>query len=306
MPQQGLIYRILVASPSDCIQERKAVPEVVYSWNAANSFQASAIIDPVMWETHAIPELGDRPQAIINKQLVEKCDILIGTFWTRLGTRTGEAESGTVEEIEKFRAAGKPVLLYFSSVPVVPESIDRKQYEALSKYKKQLEKKGIVFRYDSIGDFREQFQRHLSSTMTSLLSSSDATSLDTLTEPEDDTIEQVQMFKTQFESFLRKFEAEWTAEKESEPINIEDGIYIIEDAFSEIIDFLSMIVKDDETDLSKLLKEASKKLKALIRHRLYADGGASYNAFWKEGDEIIDLIKKVPLELERILGENER
>ena len=162
MPQIGLIYRILVASPSDCIHERKAIPEVIYSWNAMNSFQRSAILEPVLWETHAIPELGDRPQAIINKQLVEKCDILVGTFWTRLGTHTGKATSGTVEEIEEFRKAGKPVLLYFSSVPVVPESIDRKQYKALSNYKKQLEKEGIIFKYDSMTDLQEQFQMHLS------------------------------------------------------------------------------------------------------------------------------------------------
>jgi len=170
MSQIGLIYRILVASPSDCIQERKAIPEVIYSWNAMNSFLRPAILEPVLWETHAIPELGDRPQAIINKQLVEKCDILVGTFWTRLGTHTGEAKSGTVEEIEEFRKAGKPVLLYFSSVPVVPESIDRKQYKALSNYKKQLEKEGIIFKYDSMANLREQFQMHLSVTMASFFS----------------------------------------------------------------------------------------------------------------------------------------
>ena len=87
-----------------------------------------------------------------------------------MGTHTGKATSGTLEEIEEFRKAGKPVLLYFSSVPVVPESIDRKQYKALSNYKKQLEKEGIIFKYDSIADLRERFQRHLFATMTSLFS----------------------------------------------------------------------------------------------------------------------------------------
>ena len=85
------------------------------------------------------------------------------------------------------------------------------------------------------------------------------------------------MFKSQFESFLRKFEAEWIAEKESEPVNLEDGQYIIEDAFSEVINYLSMIVKEDETELTPLLTEASKRLKVLARHELLMDGGSSYN-----------------------------
>jgi hypothetical protein len=66
---------------------------------------------PVMWERDATPDLGDRPQGIINRQLVDVCDVLIGTFWAKLGTPTSEAESGTAEEIERFIKAGKPVLI---------------------------------------------------------------------------------------------------------------------------------------------------------------------------------------------------
>ncbi len=168
MPQQGVIYRVLVASPSDCVKERQLVPDVIYSWNAAHSLPFGSILEPVMWETHARPELGDRPQAIINKQLVDNCDILVGTFWTRLGTSTGKAESGTAEEIEEFRSKGKPVLLYFSSAPVVPESLDHKQYQALAEYKGKLGKEGLYFRYESLEQLRELLQGHLAGTMAQL------------------------------------------------------------------------------------------------------------------------------------------
>lgn len=57
--------------------------------------------------------------------------ILVAVFWTRLGTDTGEYASGTMEEVEEFRAAGKPVLLYFSSGPIAPERIDSEQHEDL-------------------------------------------------------------------------------------------------------------------------------------------------------------------------------
>lgn len=301
MPQNGLIYRILIASPSDCIQERKAIPEVIYSWNAVNSLKTSAILEPVLWETHSTPELGDRPQAILNKQLVENCDILVGVFWTRLGTHTGESESGTTEEIEEFRKAGKPVLIYFSSVPVHPDSIDVEQYKLLTEYKKRLQKEGLVSTYDSIGDLRDKIQRHISSTITSIHEGTKTDQLDENDTETDEGIEQVNILKSQFESFLRRFEAEWTAEKESSPVNIYDGKYMIENAFSEVVNYLSMIVNDDETNLSSLLQEASKRLKVLSRHELFIDGNQSYNAFWTEGDDILKLMKKIPIELETIL-----
>jgi hypothetical protein len=113
MAYQATIYRVLIASPSDVTKERGTIPDVINSWNATNSEDFGVVLLPVMWETHSTPEMGDRAQAIINRQLVFNCDILICTLWTRIGTHTGVAESGTIEEIEEFKNTGKPVLIYF-------------------------------------------------------------------------------------------------------------------------------------------------------------------------------------------------
>lgn len=119
------VYRILIASPGDVSAERRAIPEVIHAWNDVHAADLGVVLLPVLWESHSAPEMGDRPQAIINRQLVASCDMLIGAFWTRIGSHTGLAESGTVEEIEQFRAAGKPVMLYFSSQPVTPAASTR-------------------------------------------------------------------------------------------------------------------------------------------------------------------------------------
>lgn len=298
MSQQGLIFRILVASPSDCIHERKAIPEIIYSWNAANSLRNAAIIEPVLWETHATPAMGDRPQAIINKQLVQQCDLLIGVFWTRLGTDTGVAESGTAEEIEEFRKDGKPVLLYFSSVPVIPESIDHDQYQKLVAYKKTLQDQGIVFSYDSVGAFRELLQRHLASTIGDLLVAQGKPSTSSSIQEESDEIKAIKMFKSQFESFLRRFEADWAAERDTEPYGIDDGKYILRDASSEVLSFKSQIAKDDGQGLTDILQDSLKRLKELGRHELYMDGGVSYKEFWEKGNEVLENLKKIPVILE--------
>jgi hypothetical protein len=89
-PKKGLIYRVLIASPSDCVKERSSIPEIIYSWNSSHSFPTGIILEPVMWESHVIPDLGGRPQEVINKQIVDSCDFLIGAFWTRIGTVTGD------------------------------------------------------------------------------------------------------------------------------------------------------------------------------------------------------------------------
>ncbi len=88
-----------------------------------------------MWETHAVPTSGVRPQSAINDQLVDRCDILIGMFWTKLGTPTGVAVSGTVEEIDRFVAAGKLAMLYFSRRKAAKGKVDPKQTAKLQKFK---------------------------------------------------------------------------------------------------------------------------------------------------------------------------
>jgi hypothetical protein len=56
-------------------------------------------------------------------------------------------------------------MLYFSSAPVAPESVDRDQYEALLVFRSECETKGLVERYDSLADFEDKFRRQLAHTI---------------------------------------------------------------------------------------------------------------------------------------------
>src|ERR1700757_314074 len=97
-------YRILIASPSDLSEEREVATAAVNDWNALHAAAEGIVILPFRWEPHPPPTAGVRPQAAINKQLVADADVLIGMFWTRIGTSTGVADSGTLEEIDQFVA----------------------------------------------------------------------------------------------------------------------------------------------------------------------------------------------------------
>lgn len=138
MPFSATVYRVLIASPGDVGEERRIIAEVISQWNAVHSIEKGIVLMPVLWESSTYPSMGGRPQSIVNKQIVENSDILIGVFWTRFGTPTGEADSGTAEEIQQFIDSGRPVMLYFSRRPIDPDLINSEQHakvrEAKAKY----------------------------------------------------------------------------------------------------------------------------------------------------------------------------
>lgn len=149
MTFNAVVVRVLIASPSDTATARRTLREVLEDWNSLHAETDGVMLLPVIWERDATPEMGERPQSIINRQLVDAADVLIGIFWTRLGTPTSEADSGTVEEIDRFMRAGKPVLLYFSSEPVAPDIVDQEELGRLAKFRKEFQERGLIDRFST-------------------------------------------------------------------------------------------------------------------------------------------------------------
>ena len=161
MSYDARVFNVMIASPSDVASERSIVREAIYEWNAIHSEEKSMVLLPVGWESHTSPEMGDRAQAIINKQTVDKCDLLVGIFGTRLGTDTGEYPSGTIEEIELHIESGKPAMVYFSTRLGHSDAFDKDQYAKLEELKKDYQSRGLYEIYDGDSDFREKFSRQL-------------------------------------------------------------------------------------------------------------------------------------------------
>lgn len=153
------VLPVMIASPSDVQDERDAIREVVNEWNYTDSFHSQLVVLPVGWETHSSPELGISPQDQINERLVDRCDILVGIFWTKVGSPTSTEMSGTVEEIKRHHESGKPVMLYFSKKPVAPESIDAGQWKQVSEFKKWCEPLGLYQSFSSVDDLRQKFSK---------------------------------------------------------------------------------------------------------------------------------------------------
>jgi hypothetical protein len=161
MAYKATVVPVMIASPGDVLEDREVIRDVLHTWNYINSLRTQVVLMPVGWETHSSPELGTRAQELINERVLKDCDLLVGVFWTRLGSPTGVSPSGTVEEIEKHIKDGKPAMIYFSSKPVAPQSLNQDQYSALIEFKSQCKQMGLIEEHENLGEFRQKFTRQL-------------------------------------------------------------------------------------------------------------------------------------------------
>lgn len=151
MSHPATVVYVMIASPSDVREARDAVHKALDRWNESNTSMRKVALVPIRWETSAVPMLGNSPQAIINKQLVDKADIVIALFGSKLGTVTPAAVSGTAEEIDQAETDGKPIHLYFSTAPLAND-VDPDQLKALRAFQAELEQRGL---YGTFGSTEE-------------------------------------------------------------------------------------------------------------------------------------------------------
>lgn len=157
MAYQATVYNLMISCPSDVEEEQKVLRDYIIRWNDVNSERNSIVLLPSFYKTHvpailASPE-DERSQAVINEYLVTSSDWLIAIFKNKIGTPTGKAESGTLEEISLFQRSNpqKPVSVYF---------YERTQDEKIRQYKEQLA--GIWKEYKDCDDLGREFFINLS------------------------------------------------------------------------------------------------------------------------------------------------
>ncbi|NTV66998.1 MAG: SUMF1/EgtB/PvdO family nonheme iron enzyme [Chlorobaculum sp.] len=155
------LVKILIVSPSDVSKERNMAVEVIQEWNIRNKEIYKLDLEAVLWESHSAPESGDRVQGILNRQIVDECDFAVAIFWTRIGTHTGVAPGGAVEEVQRLMQAGKQVMFYFSNVPYRTKDVDLKQVAAIEQFKKSLQKIALVQEYDERREFMDKLVHQL-------------------------------------------------------------------------------------------------------------------------------------------------
>ncbi len=162
------IVKVLAGSPEDVADERRILLEVEDEINRTIGRQHGVRVDIYTGERDALPGFAEDAQAVISDQFPKDYDVFIGIFWNRLGTPTGRAESGTVEEFNsaKKRYDQDPdsvrIMLYFKdALPSKMSDIDTSQLEKVRKFKESVGKEGLYAEFNSTEDFATKVRIHL-------------------------------------------------------------------------------------------------------------------------------------------------
>ncbi|MGO9566617.1 MAG: hypothetical protein ACLP5H_03650 [Desulfomonilaceae bacterium] len=166
------VIRCLVISPLDVEAERVGIAETIERWNGQIGCTLEVLIQTVRWETHAAPELGANPQTLLNKQIVQDCDCAVAVFWSRLGTPTAKANSGSLEEIEEVLANGGHVMVYACKRDIPQALANPNQLARLKKALGGLRKRGLVFEYSDVQELQMLLMGHLTNTANIILQQS--------------------------------------------------------------------------------------------------------------------------------------
>jgi anti-sigma regulatory factor (Ser/Thr protein kinase) len=179
---------VFVASPGDTTAERNCLSEVVDELNRGTAADYGYVLELVKWETHAWPGLGADGQDVINRE-INVPDVLIVILWTRIGTPTGRAQSGTIEEFERaYDAArsGQPVelLVYFKETPYYPKKHDLDQFREVLDFRDRVQKLGILtWNFLTTEDFRNTVRQHLTKVLRRSTAPSNVRQFDSGKEP---------------------------------------------------------------------------------------------------------------------------
>lgn len=169
MNHDSKIIKVTLCGPGDVEKEIKIAREVIDNWNQTNWESTGWGLKTQFWNTDAIPTMEERGQAAINHQLIDGSDIIVAIFWSRLGTPTDMAESGTAEEITRAMAREIRVLAYFSNLEAPGTRQDHSQSEKLAAFRAKLMNAGLPSAFKSRKEFRDLFTSHLDGAVRKLL-----------------------------------------------------------------------------------------------------------------------------------------
>lgn len=185
------LLRIFVASPSDVAEERKIAEEVINEFNLAPGDNRDIRFELIRFETHTRPGFGVDAQSVINSQIGDEYDILLGIMWGRFGSSTNRAESGTEEEFKRAysRLKSSPgsveIMFYFKDAGIPPSKMVPGQLAKVQEFKKLIgsEYGGLYHEFETVEQFRTKLRVHLSMLVNDWCKGTSTTTAGTTTTP---------------------------------------------------------------------------------------------------------------------------
>ena len=165
MPKPVLVLRTVVASPSDVKRERDSLPAIFEEVNRDTAGPARLHLELSRWETDSYPGFHPQgPQGLIDPILnIGDCDLLIGIFWSKMGTPTPSGQTGTEHEfgtaLESYRRNQRPqIMAYFCERP---PSADKNESASVRAFRDNFPGEGLHCPYTSVRNFQKLVAAHL-------------------------------------------------------------------------------------------------------------------------------------------------
>ena len=161
------IIKCLIASPGDVAKERDICEEVFNELNRELGELLNFRIESVRWENDAHAGCGEYVQDVISKQFEGQYDLFLGIMYSRFGTPTPAAGSGTEEEFniaysKKQSGEVDEILFYFNSAPIPQEILDSGQFDKVKEFKQRLKDLNVFYKtYDGVNAFKEFIRQEL-------------------------------------------------------------------------------------------------------------------------------------------------
>jgi|GEM_PF-2920341 len=171
MPERVTKLQVFIASPGDVQGERDAAGAVVEDLNHTVAPARRLALQAIRWETDVRPGVGVDGQDVVNRQIGPR-DVFVGIFWSRLGTATKRARSGTVEEFErafKLRTQNPrlELMVYFKTEP--PPRTDaraKRELAEVKRFRQEIQSRGVLTgEFTDLEAFRRKFRNDLESIL---------------------------------------------------------------------------------------------------------------------------------------------
>lgn len=177
--EKKTIIRCFIASPGDTAEERDICEKVFSEINAGIGTAYGFVLKSLRWENDVHPGLGNGGQDVINSQIKDKYDLFIGIMYTKFGTPTEHAESGTEEEFyiayeRALQQKNMEIMFYFNDAALNPSKLDLEQYQKVTNFRTNVvQQKCMYSMYNGIQDFENKLRNHLNLYFNSHYLSSD-------------------------------------------------------------------------------------------------------------------------------------
>lgn len=168
MPVVLQSYAVLLSRPGDANLYAEIASETIEEINRQHSRSTGIHFHPLDWAKDSYADSGAEPQQLLNRQIVNKADIVLAIFKERMGTPTQRFDSGTEEEIMLALEAGKPVHAYFWQPPKEFIPADSVQYERLESFKSRISVSLIYATFSDEQELREKVTHDFTKRMFEL------------------------------------------------------------------------------------------------------------------------------------------